>query len=321
MFTGERVDGTRDFQAAFGDYVVCTKPKTNNSMQSRTEDCIVLLPTGGRNGAVKMLSIETGKVVTRDQFRINPMPLSVIMRLNALAKAEGRTIGNKTDIFTELQYMQSVNMSNMPTFINNLPGQGLPETGIRLIPSPIPPPQLTGLADDIQNADDISNSIILPANGGVVESARAIRVDDDAANQGVPAEAPPIDLPEVPPPNPPAPARNGEPPAESVFVASQSPMKLTTSSVAAIENMLKQRRVTGEVSTTSNVSVREALRSRGDDAEKVIIKELRQMIDKKVWVPTMMSTLDSSQVKSIIRSSMFVKRIIRTVPLKSTKRD
>ena len=85
-------------------------------------------------------------------------------------------------------------------------------------------------------------------------------------------------------------------------------MRLTTSSVAAIENMLKQRRVTGEVSTTSNVSVREALRSRGDDAKKVIIKELRQMIDKKVWVPTMMSTLDSSQVKSIIRSSMFVKR-------------
>ena len=32
-----------------------------------------------------------------------------------------------------------------------------------------------------------------------------------------------------------------------------------------------------------NISVKEALRSRGAEAELVILKELSQMLDKKVW--------------------------------------
>ena len=66
LFSGRRVDGTLDFRAAFGDYAVCTVPNTNNSMASRTEDCIVMLPTGNRTGSFKMLSLTGGKIVTRD---------------------------------------------------------------------------------------------------------------------------------------------------------------------------------------------------------------------------------------------------------------
>ena len=45
LFSGQRVDGTLDFRAAFGYKAVCTVPNTNNTMASRTEDCIVMLPT------------------------------------------------------------------------------------------------------------------------------------------------------------------------------------------------------------------------------------------------------------------------------------
>ena len=34
-----------------------------------------------------------------------------------------------------------------------------------------------------------------------------------------------------------------------------------------------------------NISVNEVLRTRGKDAECVIMKELSQMIEKKVWTP------------------------------------
>ena len=63
-FLGRKTDGKRDFRFAFGDYVMSTVPKTDNSMKSRTEDCVVMYPTGNRNGSVKTLSLATGKLVT-----------------------------------------------------------------------------------------------------------------------------------------------------------------------------------------------------------------------------------------------------------------
>ena len=48
LFSERRVDGNLDFRAAYGDCAICTVPNTNNSMQSRTEDCIVMLPTHSR---------------------------------------------------------------------------------------------------------------------------------------------------------------------------------------------------------------------------------------------------------------------------------
>jgi hypothetical protein len=50
-FSGRRVDGNRDFRAAFGDYVVCTVPDTKNNMESRGTDGYVVLPTGNRTGS------------------------------------------------------------------------------------------------------------------------------------------------------------------------------------------------------------------------------------------------------------------------------
>ena len=61
-------------------------------MTSRTEDCIAMLPTGNLSGTVKMMSIATGKIVSRDQFIILPMPSSVIAKLNELACKEGRHV-------------------------------------------------------------------------------------------------------------------------------------------------------------------------------------------------------------------------------------
>ena len=86
LFSGRRVDGALDFRAGYGDYAQCTVADTDNSMAARTEDCVVVLPTGNRTGTVKMLSIATGRIVSRDQFKILPMPDSAIARLNELAR-------------------------------------------------------------------------------------------------------------------------------------------------------------------------------------------------------------------------------------------
>ena len=56
-----------------------------------------------------------------------------------------------------------------------------------------------------------------------------------------------------------------------------------------------------------NISVRAALRDRGEEAKPVIIKELKQMIDKKVWHGVKVSQLNQTARRAIIRSSMFLK--------------
>ena len=90
LFSGRQTDGKLDFRVGFGDCVQCTVANTNNTMDARTEDCIAMVPPWSRSGSVKMMSLSTGKMVTRDQFRILPMPLSVINRLNEMALAEGK---------------------------------------------------------------------------------------------------------------------------------------------------------------------------------------------------------------------------------------
>ena len=57
------------------------------------------------------------------------------------------------------------------------------------------------------------------------------------------------------------------------------------------------------------MSVREAPRTRGDDARLVINKELQQMIDKKA--PVLYNRLTAGERACIIRSSMFFKRKTR----------
>ena len=116
VFTGQRADDNRDFRAAFGDYAICTKPTTNNTMESRVEEGIVMPPVRNRSESVKMLNLATMKIMSRDNFKIQPMPESVIRTLNAAAAAEEGSLKRQSDVFTDMQHMHSVNSPNMPTF-------------------------------------------------------------------------------------------------------------------------------------------------------------------------------------------------------------
>ena len=55
------------------------------------------------------------------------------------------------------------------------------------------------------------------------------------------------------------------------------------------------------------MSVKAALRERGADAMPVILAELQQMVDKRVWHGVSTKTMSHQERKSIIRSSMFLK--------------
>ena len=75
-----------------------------------------------------------------------------------------------------------------------------------------------------------------------------------------------------------------------------------------VEEVMKRHREELSKSNTANISVREALRTRGDEAKSVIISELKQMLDKRVWAPVMGGKLSAMQRATTIRSSMFLKQ-------------
>ena len=83
---------------------------------------------------------------------------------------------------------------------------------------------------------------------------------------------------------------------------------LSGSAVESITAFLEKRKREGTADPSSNTSVRQALNSRGEEAEKVIMKELAQMDKLKVWKPIHGGSLDATQRAAVIRSSMFLKR-------------
>ena len=79
-----------DIGPAFGTYVQCTTPNPNNTMESRTEGCIILMPKDSRDTAAYLvLKLSTGKVVARSHFTELPIPDALINHINSIAAKEG----------------------------------------------------------------------------------------------------------------------------------------------------------------------------------------------------------------------------------------
>jgi hypothetical protein len=92
--------------------------------------------------------------------------------------------------------------------------------------------------------------------------------------------------------------------ADRVLITSGVPevrVKLSGSAVDSITAYLEKRRREGTVDPSANISVKQALRTRGEDAEKVIIKELTQMDVLGVW-----EAVKTVNMKSDARASVYV---------------
>ena len=82
----------------------------------------------------------------------------------------------------------------------------------------------------------------------------------------------------------------------------------TATVIHSVEEVLRCHRDEMSRRNTANISVKEAFRTRGDEAKKVIVSELKQMIDKRVWVPVMGGKLSAMQRATTIRSLIFLKQ-------------
>ena len=93
----------------------------------------------------------------------------------------------------------------------------------------------------------------------------------------------------------------------SEAITESKAVKVSSSSVVKIEEVLSKKKHETIPDQGANVRVKEALRTRGDEAKRVINKELQQMLDRKVWVPVTSDRLPHKERQGIIGSSMFLK--------------
>ena len=317
LFLGRTVDGNRDFRCAFGDHVQCTVPNSSNTMESRTEDCVVMLPTGNRTGSVKMLSLTTVRIVTRDNFRAMPMPLSIIATLNNMALREVKSI-----IKQSKRHQMISDSPPLPSHLNIVPNK----------------PSDTDSAIDLRDIHEVNDGLKsnepltfavddtlvefdfdapYEENGAVIPDS-TINTTDSAITSPIPYDdtygilnREITDVVEPEPSDTINETGMGEPDIE-VSNTTENPddrrkrRDLPNCFHTGNENILNKDQNFEEYRAIQ-ISVKEALSTRGVVGEQVILKELQQMLTKGVWTPVDGRQLTAEEKWREIRSSMFIK--------------
>jgi hypothetical protein len=286
QFSGLKLDFARDLRCGYGDYVQATVPNTDNSMSPRTMGCIALLPTGNTTGSVRMWCLATQTVITRDQFRILPMPDLVCRYISQAAESEGYTI-KSFDIGVT---------SSLPVAAAAVP----------LLPAMMP---IDGRITQVEPEDTLElgvNEEDKPGPDAVDDQSAPDAVDDQSALDTVEAPENNADQGVLPLELPTDRGRTRHLPnklSDYVLIMHSESDRLG----AIVRKELMVRSDWHDCDFAFTMSVKAAMRDRGPEAEAVILAELQQMVDKKVWHPVHTKGLSSNKRRAIIRSSMFLK--------------
>jgi hypothetical protein len=314
QFSGLKLDAKRDLRVAFGDYVLATVAETDNSMRPRVEPCIALGGKLNLTGSVWMLSMKTYKVVTRDQFVIQPMPELVIVKITELATRQGYSRGvdptlEIPDVLEEevddallpdmMDIDVQINEPEEPADLLDAAGENTsaPSAGVSDLERVCEP---TAPADSYQPPLAPANLDQPPSNeSGSPPPTRQLRSATRHASL-----APDIVHG--------GPAHRGVRWSQRLSARAMSEILLTRqgtdASRAKIRRKLTLRSNCKDAQDYAfKISVNAALRERGDEARPVIMAELQQMIDKKVWHAVHTFDLTALERKAVIRSSMFLK--------------
>ena len=291
QFTGRKLEWS-DMKYGFGEYCQAINRDTDNTMKARTQGCIVLLPLGNLSHSVKMLSLSTMKIITRDQFTVLPMPDLVISYLNNLAEAEGYSRGDDPSL-GPLQDVEDdlPDLSMMPTMMDI---DSRPDI-MQHVPQYYVPPAAgvdVYTRDAVQARDPVEEVIteVEMVSAARVEVEESARVEVEERRQYLPAQ------------------RHGRGVDSLQGIGGARVLVVgDDASRAEIRRQLLKRKDWIDKDYAFTMSVRAALRERGEEARPVIMAELQQMMDKKVWHGVIASGLTKSQRRAIIRSSMFLK--------------
>jgi len=309
MFTGQRFDVKRDAAVGFGDYLQVTEPSTDNSMKSRTVGCIALLPSGSTTGSVKVLQIGSGSVVTRDlnAITILPMPVEIVDYLNDWAAEDGMSRGGYEEPLGNEAAYDGLRLEDLAPLPPRMPFGGL---GIGGVPVQAIDDQHQAVEEADVHDDDILG---VPDAAGIED---VVQVGQGILQHAPVALEPELGVPlAVPQPQvmlPPPVRGNRMKSTDSLQSMGPGQVRVAMLTLedghraqARVEHMLREH--WRDRGFAFRVNVKSAIRERGEEARRVIVDELTQMVNKKVWHGVHRRQLTLEQRKAILRSSIFLK--------------
>jgi len=291
QYVGRKVDAKVDLRVGFGEYVQATVPTTDSSMKTRTEGCITLLPTKNINGSVWCYKLSTGTLVRRDQLTQLPMPDVVVQHLNELADRDGQYRGSATA-------KEEEDGAEPPPRRKTVPLDYAKRSGLGKMAEEMPMSQ-------IQHHG--------PKSGSIGQEAKQRRESDNVSAEGEKEDY--VGVPD----DKGALNDTGSSSSDRVEEGENHVrdkmdrlMKMTGWSVGELDDkpiaqVWERLDELKEVDRVFVISVRKALREREDEAVEVMMAELNQMHDKRVWTPVHFKNLSAEEKAGTIRSSMFLK--------------
>ncbi len=281
LFRDRLVDYRTELQLSFGEYVEATDRTTDNSMRPRTHPCISLLPVGNSTGSWKMLSLNTGKVVTRDHWVVKPFNNLVLEHLNALADA------NRNNPNVDIDFA----MGPRATPVGDREVNEIPEVNME----PLLVRDGVGQPIDSIDSDDDEDQSILEENANTQESDAINHESDNAYDISAPlttlnAEEPPS-LNELQPKTVTW-AEDLPIPSHTISrhrygtrtnLRAPQPLSRKESLQEASDNVRQALSKGASQFSVYNISVKKAMSDMPDKALASIFKEISQMLSKEVW--------------------------------------
>ncbi len=93
LFRGNKIDYQKQLRISFGDYAESQDPHiTSNTMQSRTDPCIALIPLLNAQGSNLFCNLDTRRTCVRDTWTELPFPADILKRCNKLAAGQRKKL-------------------------------------------------------------------------------------------------------------------------------------------------------------------------------------------------------------------------------------
>ena len=316
-FEGRPVSAETDLRWAFGDWAEATKPgKTlNDTSVSRTEGCVMGIPSMNRSGSVTMYKLSTGTMVSRAQFQVRPWPDYAVEHMNDLADEDRIKSGDEwigDDAWEPVVEDGEDDARELPAAVQVPPqpqpaaeaGVVAPAAAARVeVQHPALAPVDVHIEPEVQHpapapvnvpigAQNIDGQLNMEAP--IVEGAVVGPQQEELQPQQQPQRQPP------------ALRRRLANRTDSLGSVLQA--RLTEAEDhAALRRQLLLRANWHDKEYCFKISVRAALRERGPAAEQAILSEMQQMLDRRVWHGVRKRDLTSDQVRKVLRIVTFLK--------------
>lgn len=323
LYTGRKLSEKLDLRISFGEFVQIRAPrkrgkKDNDIREPRTVGAIALYSKQNLQGSVLFYILSSGYIVSRDHFTKIPMPEDLVNQMNQLATQNQlaelvieypnetvEEIAEESDNLNDLQPPErvEVDLTEENQLIEGVDGEELLiEESEEALPEPIHPSDfnLVEQEDQIELAqpDLVQTDLFQP---DLTEPDSIQPLEDQPPEIPIIQEAVHapgkkklkklrFQTPSSPPP-----------PAQHDHFLRRNPKKQNRLSLLAPSRQAVRERL------LLHVSVKESMRKRTKETVEAVKKELRQMLDMKVWHPVIKNDLSKTQRKKIIRSFMFMK--------------